>query len=381
VTSATRNALPILTRAELNRATLARQLLLDREGLDPVRAIERIGGLQAQEPASPYLALWSRVAGFDAAALDRAVGRRRAVKATLMRSTLHLVSAADYLHLRPALEPVLRGTPVRDRFRDAGVADIEAADEAALAFAAIPRTNAEIHEHLGSLEPSSGLKGEDIWWRVRRHAAFVHVPAEVPWSFGRRPTFVASRSWLRGRSFADEPAATEHLVRRYLGAFGPATTADIAAWSGLAATRIRAALAKMKGLRRFRDEAGRELVDLARAPRPGGDVHAPPRFLPMWDSVLLAYRDRSRILAEAHRPRVIARNGDVLPTFTVDGEVAGLWWVEPDGSGTRIALEPFGRLGRDVRHALDEEGERLATFYEPLEPGLYTRYRGSRARR
>jgi hypothetical protein len=343
--------------------------------------MERVGGLQAQEPASPSIALWSRLVDFEASALDRALQRRRAVKATLMRGTLHLVSAADYLYLQPALAPTLQGFRFQDRFRNADVADIEAVAESALTFAGVPRTNAEIHAHLGSLALANGLKGEDVWWRVRRHAPFVHVPADAPWSFGRRPTYVAGRSWLRGRAFADPASSMERLIRRYLGAFGPAAPSDIATWSGLPVYRIRAAVAATPDLLEFRDHAGRTLLDLPDAPRPSPDVPAPPRFLAMWDSVLLAYRDRTRILSDAHRPLVIARNGDVLPTFLVDGAVAGLWWVEPDGGRTRIALEPFGRLARVARRALEAEAARLAAFYEPLEPALYVRYRSSRARR
>jgi hypothetical protein len=362
---------PILTLARLNRATLARQLLLDRAELGVIAAVEQVAGLQAQEPASPYVALWTRLRSFAPADLDRAFRDREVVKATLMRVTVHAVSRRDYLHLLPALQPMLRA--VRRTGADEPEIDTPALAEAALAWASVPRTNVELRDRLG----------EAAWWRVRRHAPFVHVPSPVPWSFGRRPTLVAAPAWL-GDPFASPADAVAHVVRRHLGAFGPATRADIAAWSGSTVRHLRAgidALVAAGEVRRFEDEAGRELLDLAGAPIPPEDVPAPPRLLPMWDSVLLAHADRTRVIADDDRAIVIARNGDVLPTFLVDGRVAGLWWTESNGGRTRIALEPFRHLAPGDRKALEDEGGRLAAFLEPLEPAAYGRYRRSRARR
>jgi hypothetical protein len=377
-----RSAHPVLSNARLNRATLARQLLLEPSRLDPVAAIEQIGGLQAQEPASPYLGLWTRLASFDAAALDEAFRARTVVKATLMRATLHTVSIEDYLRLLPAILPMLQG---RNRSNSDGSPDparVARLAEAAIAFSAQPRTNVELRDHMAS------LANGDIdlpWWWVRLHAPFIHVPAGTPWSFGRRPALVAAGSWIRGRPFAAEEAGRDHLVRRYLSAFGPASVTDMATWSGLGVAGLRAAIADVDAagdLVRFSDEAGRELVDLAAAPRPDANVPAPPRLLPMWDSLVLGHRDRTRILTDNHRAIVIARNGDTLPTFLVDGRVAGLWWAEADTGGTtRIVLEPFGRLDQAARGALEDEGERLAAFVAPHEPAVYRRYRWSRARR
>jgi hypothetical protein len=371
----------VLGPRDLNRATLARQSLLERSALDPVSTIERLGGLQAQEPASPYIALWTRLTDFKPDDLDLAIHEGRAVKATLMRGTLHLVGVDDYLHLQPAVRPTLQGLRFQDRFRDADVADIDAVAEEALAFADRPRSNAEIHEHLASLAASSGRRGEDVWWRVRRHAPFLHAPGDVPWSFGRRPAYVSARSWLPGQAFADDRDALEHLIRRYLGAFGPATSADLRTWSHVPAARLKPVIEAMPDVVTLGTEEGRSVLDLVDAPRPAADTPAPPRLLPMWDSVLLAHEDRTRVLPTAHRPRVIARNGDVLPTFLVDGSVAGLWWAEPDGARSRIVLEPFDTLSRATRLALDSEGEALAAMVGPLEPGVYARYRRSRARR
>ena len=348
--------------------------------IDPVIAVERIGGLQAQEPASPYVALWSRLDRFDAPALDRAIRERRLVKAGLLRGTLHLVSADDYLQLQPAIRTTLQGLAVQDQFRNAEVRDVESLIEAALAFAVDPRDNAAMHDHLTERAMAEGRSSADVWWRVRREGAFIRAPSNVPWSFGRRPTYVAARAWLGGRAFATDDASLAHLIRRYLGAFGPATLADLRAWSHVSAMRLRPVLANLPDVINLRDEAGRVLLDVVDAARPSADTPAPPRFLPMWDSVLLAHDDRTRVLPATYRKAVIARNGDVLPTFLVDGRVAGLWWVEPDGTGTRIVLEPFERIAAEARRALDAEAARLTAFFEPLEPRLFLRYRWSRAR-
>jgi Winged helix DNA-binding domain len=371
----------VLPRDRLNRATLARQLLLERAAIRPTTAIRRLGGLQAQEPASPFLALWSRLALFDPTALDRAFQQRRVVKATLMRSTLHVVTRDDYRHLLPATLPMLRRLTRRGQGPEPAPARVRALAEAALEFASRPRPNTEIREHLAGLVDD--MSADDALWFVRRHAAWIHAPSDVPWSFGRRPILTGASAWLGENSFATAAAGLEYLARHYLGAFGPATVADMAAWSGLAITRLRPALAAIDaagGLRRYSDERGRELLDLAGATIPAGDVDAPARFLPMWDSVLLAYADRTRMIGDEHRRVVTARNGDTLPTFLVNGFVAGLWWAEADGDTSRIVLEPFIRLRRPDRRAVELEGERLAEFVGPIEPAVYRRYRTSRAR-
>jgi hypothetical protein len=374
----TRIDLPVLTPDALNRATLARQGLLAPADLDAVTALEAFGGLQAQEPASPYLALWTRLRSFDAADLERAFHERRAVKATLMRITLHAVSSRDYRLLLPALMPMLRTLRRRGWADRPEASQVPALVEAVETFAATPRGNPEIRELLGGM--LDGLVADDVWWLVRRQSALVHVPDGVPWAFGRRPMMVAAASWLNDDGFAAEAAAIEHLVRRYLAAFGPATVADIAQWSGLSAAALRPGIAAVAE-RRAVDTRGRQLFDVADAPLPDPDTPASPRLLPMWDSTLLAFDDRTRMVSDEDRLRVIARNGDVAPTFLVDGRVAGLWWAVHEGGRTRIELEPFRPITTSDRTALETEGERLATFLEPLEPRVYGRYRTSGARR
>jgi hypothetical protein len=376
----------LLLAGQLNRAALARQRLLERSDEPLIDAVATIAGLQAQEPASPYIGLWSRLAGFDASALDAAFLERRMIKGTFVRATLHAVSRRDYLDVFPAVLPMLRRLTRRERGGGPGEDVLERLAAAALTFADRPRSNVDLRAHVA--EFADGLEPDDALWWVRRHVPFVHVPSDVPWSFGRRPSLIAAGSWLDGDAFAEEAQALEHLVRRYLGGFGPAAAADIAAWSGLPVARFRPAIAAIdeRGeLRRFSDDRGRELLDLDGAPLPDGDVPAPVRFLPMWDSLLLAWADRTRVISDAHRRVVVGSNGDTLPTFLVDGRVAGLWWAEPagdQGSGTpRIVLEPFGRLTAADRRALESEGERLAAFVAPHEPGVFGRYRRSRARR
>jgi hypothetical protein len=378
-----RSAYPPLTASQLGRATLARQSLLERSHLDPVAAIERIGGIQAQEPASPYLALWTRLVDFDASSLDAAFARRTVVKATLMRTTLHVVSADDFLALRAAI--TLREPGIRrpDRVEPLPDADLARLIETGIDFSAEPRTLGELRDHLaGQLD---GKDPEELVWWFRRRATLVHAPSDVAWSFARRPRLVAASSWLDGRSLAAPAEAVEHLARRYLAAFGPATAADLAAWSGMTVASVRPGIEAIEAageLRRFSDERGRTLLDLEGAPLPPADTPAPPRLLPMWESSLLAFADRTRIVSDADRALVIAANGDTLPSFLVDGRVAGLWWAEQDAAGrTRIVLEPFRRLATADRRALEGEGERLAAFVEPLEPTVYARYRRTRARR
>ena len=367
---------PRLTARQLNRATLSRQLLLERVKLDVVTATERIGGLQAQEPASPHIGLWTRVAEFEPADLDRALAKRSVVKGTLMRSTLHIVSAADYLHLWPTLVAGLGSGRRADRATPPSPERLAALRARAEAYTAEPRGLGELRDHLGGTD---GMTPDEVLWWVRRSVAFTHAPSDVPWSFGRRPRVVHALPWLGADGWPTTDASIQHLVRRYLGAFGPAAAADLAQWSGLAVGTVRRAIAALDTageLRRFSDERGRELLDLQGALLPASDTPAPPRLLPMWDSTLLAFADRTRLISDEDRRVVIARNGDTLPTFIVDGVVAGLWWaVAEPGGRTRIVIEPFRPPLRpaDVR-ALEAEGERLAAVIAPLEPTVYSRY-------
>jgi DNA glycosylase AlkZ-like len=344
----------ILTLRELNRALLARQLLLKRARLPAVRAIERVGALQAQWSPAPYIALWTRLEGFSIAQLERALSRKRVVKATLMRSTLHLVSSADY--------PVYAAAIV-----DARRAKIErlfpvnldvVADRVRQATTEPPRSWDEWRSLMISLAGRPIRQGE-IWplWTVAfMHARLVHLPPSGTYSFYRGAHFVPFEDWVGG-SPAVPAEPMRHLVHRYLAAFGPATVDDMASWMGVRTPPIRAVL---DAPRTFRDEAGRLLYDLPRAPLPPEDTPAPVRLLAKWDSPLLAYAppERARILPERFRRRVIAPNGDVAQTILVDGFVAGTWKVEKK----RLRVESFARLPRGVANELAAEEERLLAF-------------------
>lgn len=354
---------PVLGLRELNRALLARQALLERARLATPRAVESLAGLQAQYPPSPYIALWTRLAGFRREALTAAIERRQVVKATLMRHTLHLVSARDYRAFAAALlEPRLAW--IAKIRRERRLPPIDATDLAERAVAALgdrPRPRDEWLRFLGT-------KGRDdpLWTEVHVRAELVNPAPAGTWGFNRDPLFVPARTWLGGAS-VDPGAGRIALLRRYLAAFGPASPADIASWTaGLKGPAVQSALEEI-GIRRFRDEAGRELIDLRRAPLPGADTPAPVRFLPRFDGMLLAYSPsaRERILPERYRRTVISQNGDVLSTFLVDGFVAGAWKIERAKAGATLRLRAFAAIPRRARVELAEEGEDLVRFIEP----------------
>jgi DNA glycosylase AlkZ-like len=336
----------VLTQRELNRALLARQLLLERVRLPVGRVLERVAGIQAQDVIPPFIGLWTRIVGFERDDLARALHQRTAVRATLMRATIHFVTARDYARFAPATFPILLRLGRANRRDRQSVADVEQLTARALAFAAEPRTGKEMQELLG---------GESAWWRIRREALFVNAPGDEPWSFSRRRRFVAAASWF-DRPLSDVDTGRDHLVRRYLAAFGPATAADVAAWSGLTAAEVRPTLERLR-LRRFRDERGRLLFDVPGGPLPDPRTPAPPRLLPLFDNTILAYADRRRVISDEHRQTVI-RGGLVDSVFLVEGFVAGRWWLR-NGS---FELEPFVRLTRAEERELRREGAAVEAF-------------------
>lgn len=350
----------LLTPRELNRALLARQLLLRRRRLPVARAIERVGALQAQWPPSPFVALWARLEGFARADLVRALERRRVVKATLMRSTLHHVSAADYLAYAGLLREVRLASLARRADRDGVEDDLDMLADRILALtSSSPRSRPDLLELLGlpKLRPDDP-RPWTVWHLLAARLSLLHTPAASAWRHNTAGgAFVPARVWLGAEPAGGEEAAG-HLVRRYLTAFGPASRTDVAQWTGVPLAALEPALGRRR-LRRFRDESGRELLDLPRAPLPPAAVEAPVRFLPRWDSALLAHADRSRILPAERRSTVIARNGDVHSTFLVDGFVAGTWTVE-DG---RVVAEPFEPLPTRARRELEREAAALAALY------------------
>ena len=354
-----------LTARQLNRATLARQLLLNRESIDVVDAIHRVVALQAQEPASPYVALWNRIEDFDAADLDAAFANQAIVKAQLMRITLHAVAATDYPAFHEAMQPTLRGARLHDgRFRREGVAiaDVEALVPDLLAFTATPRSNQDVERWL---EQRFGAPKPRVWWAMRQYGPFVHAVTGPPWSFGPRPRYVGARIQARPE---DTAASVRWLVRRYLAGFGPATMQDIAQFGTILRPPVKAALASLGDeLVRHDGPDGATLYDVPEGHLPPEETPAPPRLLPMWDSVLLAYKDRSRVMPAAHRTLVMRNNGDVLPTLLVDGHVAGIWRLVEDG----VEATAFHALADDAWEGLETEARALSAFLADRDPTIY----------
>jgi len=336
----------VLTLRELNRSTLARQLLLERKRLSPTAVIERLVGMQAQWPSAPYVGIWTRTTSFRREALERKLTSADVVKATVMRQTLHLVTRRDYALLRAALSETNFPWQTSEAKRLAPLVRALAA--------AGPVTTSEALAHLEHEHGLTGIRARRAWRaaRVRAHLLHHHETALLHGSPGGR--FVA----LDEPEAHDPTEARAEILRRYLAAFGPASRRDIAAWSMMHVPELARALERLEPLRRFRDEHGRELLDVPRAPLPDAGTPAPVRFLPKWDNVLLAFADRTRVLPEQYRKTVIRMNGDVAQTFLIDGFVAGIWRVE----NGHVALEPFARLSRSAQRELREEAGRLEAF-------------------
>lgn len=346
---------------ELNRWTLARQMLLERAELDPVVAIERLAGLQAQWPRSPYIALWSRLHNFRAEDLERALIAGGVVKSNLMRVTLHLVSAADFHLYRTAIETDTQ-TGWAGSAQAAGE-NLEAIRAALLTRAAAgPLPRAEALGVMEALAPAlEDLDRRRLWYLLKsahlvadpRHALFESTPQ------GGHVLAPALTDVAR-------EVAVTHLVRSHLAAFGPATRADTADWSGqTVGSLLPAYTALADELVEFVGPNGESLVDLRGAPRPPAEVPLPVRFLPKWDSLLLGHKRRTRVISDEDRKVVIRKNGDVTETFLVDGFVAGTWSVTKQRGIATLALKPFIPISRPVAAAIEEEGERLLRFLAP----------------
>jgi hypothetical protein len=347
-----------LTLREINRATLARQMLLERHTLSVPKAIERLAGLQAQAPAAPYIGLWTRLFDFRRADLTRLLLRHKVVKATMMRATLHLVTAADYLRLRPAVQPALTQAVHALLGRQSETIDVNAVVEAGRAFLHDePRTFVALRSHLAEFDPQHGP--HELTYVVRTHLPLVQVPTGGEWGFRTSPSFIDAETWL------GKPIPTagnlRDLLWSYLRAFGPATVSDFQTWSGMA--KAREAIEEHKPLLcTYRDEKGAELLDLPELKLPDADTPAPVRFLPEYDNLLLSHAKRTRILADTHRKRVYLPALRVASTFLVDGFVHGAWKIERTGEVATLRIEPFEPLSKADRVALEDEGERLVRF-------------------
>ena len=334
-----------LSIEQLNRATLARQMLLAREEQAIPEAVERLGALQAQEPRPPFVALHARLAGFERQHLADALHAGTVVRAMAMRATLHILSRNDYVAFRAALDPVMTGAMAALRGRDQGL-DLETLLPAARELLEDdPLTFNEIRARLQEQFPDVNERA--LGYATRLHLPLTMVPTEDPWAFPRDSRF----------GLGPEPHKQpdlEALARRYLGAFGPATAADFQTWSGLKNAKP---LFESLDLATFR--FGRKtLYDLPDAPRPEPAEPPPPRLLPDFDSLLLAHQDRTRIVDDEHRKQLTTKNLRIKATFLVDGRVAGSW----SANNKELTLEPFGRIPKHARPALEEEAEALARF-------------------
>lgn len=345
----------------LNRALLGRQILLAREGISVPRAISQLVGLQAQHPQPPFVGLWTRLIGFERGHLLRLLESRAIVRSTLMRATLHLMTAEDFILLRRTLQPVLTGAMQSVLRTRAAALDLPALISAAHDFLAEePRTFAQLRQALVSRFPS--IDERAIGYAVRTHLPLVAVPATAEWGYRPDPEFIEAGAWLEGSIDTDDRPTD--LVLRYLAAFGPATPGDFQTWSGYAGAKPLFDLLRPQ-LQTYRDERKRELFDLPDAPCPSEDTAAPVRFLPGFDNIILAHADRTRIIADEYRARVTTRNLQVLPTFLVDGFVAGTWKYSVEKKSAILSISPFAPLTKSRKAALSDEAEPLVRFLGP----------------
>lgn len=347
----------VLDTRALNRATLARQLLLERADAPALDAVAHLGGLQAQEPQEPFSGLWSRLRAFDPAELSDLLVRRRVVRTHLMRRTVHLVTADDALAWRARHDTMLRQRVLgvyRGELEAVDLDELAAAGRSVMADGE-PRSMTQLARALAERWPEPGPRalGEMLMAVV----PMVQLPPRGLWRTKAGVRTVPLSAWLQREVTPLSPdgsdPAGQALLRRYLAAYGPAASADLRAWCGLAG--LPAAVAALREeLITFRDERGRELLDLPEAPRPDPETPAPVRFLPAFDNAILGYQDRTRIIDDAHRGLSVAGARVVL----VDGRVAATWTVEED----TVTVAPLNRFSRAERTAVTEEGQALAAF-------------------
>jgi hypothetical protein len=343
----------VLSQRALNRALLERQHLLRRRKASAAEEIEHLVGMQAQVPNSPYVGLWTRLEGFQPDKLADLINKRRAVRLGLMRNTIHLVTARDCLEQRPHFQSLFeRGWQTSSFGRNLAGIDMSAViAEATVLMKDRPRTFAELGKLLQRRWPER--EASSLAYAIRYLVPIVQVPPRGIWGKSAQPSWTSTDLWL-GRPLAPEPSI-DKLVVRYLTAFGPATVADVSAWSGL--TGLRDVVERLRPrLRTFRDERGRELFDVPDGPLPDPDTPAPPRFLPEYDNLLLGHHDRTRVIDHAYRYVIFAG------TLLVDGFVHATWNVKKTRGGATLTIEPLRRLSKVDRIEVSEEGERLLKF-------------------
>jgi hypothetical protein len=351
-------AMAVLSRRALNRATLARQLLLRRHARSAVDAIAHLVGLQAQTPHSWYLGLWTRLEGFAPDEVVDLLTGRQLVRVALMRSTIHLVTADDCLALRPLVQPVIeRSTNGAFGRRLAGLDRTELAAAGRALLETQPLTFSELGRLLAERWPDRDPAA--LAQAVRAALPLVQVPPRGLWGRSGPIAHTTAEAWL-GRTLEATPSV-EQMVLRYLAAFGPASVRDVQTWSGL--TRLRAVVEQLRPrLVTFRDEQGVELFDLPEAPRPDPDTPAPPRFLYDFDNLLLSHADRSRVVTEAYRQQEFPPDGPMINVFLIDGFTHGTWVIRREDHSATLAIQPFTPLNAMQAEALADEGACLLAF-------------------
>ena len=345
---------PTLSPRELNRALLARQLLLERADLPLPRAVERMGFVQAQYAPSMYIGLWSRLAGFGRHDLTGALEERTLVQGTLLRATIHLVSAEDWWPAALAVREHRRRWWVSaHRHQPSALAAVESAAAGVRDLLARgPRKRGAIVAELGM--DSTIFNGVNLWLDL------VRVPPSGTWEHRRADLYALAEQRLGPPPpTVTEDSGLELLLRRYLGGFGPAPLRDVANWAGVPVEALKPIADRLE-LRRFLDDGGNQLLDLPRAPIAGATAVAPVRFLPTWDATLLAHARRTQILREEHRPLLFStKSPQSKPSFLVDGQVAGTWRYDR----ARIRTEFFDGVAADARREVDAEAERVLEFH------------------
>ena len=353
----------VLSQRALNRALLDRQLLLDRARMPAIDAVRHLAGMQAQAPNPPYVGLWTRLAGFRPDDLAQLILDRRVVRIALMRGTVHLVTADDCLMLRPLVQPLFLNDLDKNLAHRAELAGVDRAKLAEVGRALVeerPRTPKELGpllaEHWPGHAPASLVHG------VRGLLPLVQVPPRGIWGRGGQTTLTTAEYWL-GRPLDPAPSIDE-LVLRYLAAYGPATAADAQTWSGV--TGLGEIVERLRPrLRTFRDEKGRELFDLPDAPRPDPDTPAPARLLPEYDNITLSHADRTRVVPEEYRKRLMTINGIIPGTLLVDGMVAGQWKLTRARRAATVRITPFHPLSTVDTEATRTEVAALLEFAAP----------------
>ncbi len=345
---------PRLTVRHLNRALLQRQMLLERSA-DPLpRVVERMGGIQLQYAPSGYIGLWSRMRDFTRPMLTRALEDRSVIQGTLLRGTIHTVSAEDYW-------PMLAG--IR-RINREWYGRIAAPALAGVDMDAAVRTARELLSHgpMRFAALSAALNERGFPMAAVKALGFsmdlVRVPPSGTWD-ARRADLYALSEWWTPRMEVDEDDGIEHLIRRYLGAFGPAPARDIASWMGVTVRQMKHVLDRMELVTHL-DEAGKPLLDLPALDLPDPETPAPPRFIGVWEAMLLVHARRTQVLPEEYRPRIFStKTPHSFNTFLLDGQVAGTWRFS-DGE---VALDPFRPLTRAERAGLEEEAAGLVVLH------------------